>query len=318
MKNRTKKHNQRKYYKTRNKLHHRTVTNQQKHKHKQKTKNKKNIQCAPSKSKKKYSCYSNKSLHNLKHYWNARHPDSKIKTNDMYMIWSQLKANMKDTCDSESCWLKQKFIKHNLNKELLNYTFAPKSPQIWKKKPNEWLTSLDIDKVMKQYEYTHKNFVFLGPSPIDFDHKKVYGQCVWEELCNFNLENYIKEGKKKIGIVFNLDPHYKEGSHWIALFIDIEEQYIFFFDSNGDKIPKQIMKLVHRIQKQAEKLNRSFLFEQNYPKEHQKGTTECGIYVLYFIITLLTHKKPITFFKNHTITDKEMGKLRKKYFNETL
>ena len=335
MKNKTEKHHQ-KHYRSRRKLHHKlrhksrhklrhksrhkspyyiSLNNQKKYK---KSKKYKKPQCSPSKSKKKYSCYSNKSLHMLKQYWNSRHPDSKINTNDIHMIWSQLKNNMEDICDSEACWLRQKFIKENLNKELLNHTFAPKSPKLWKQRPNEWLTSVDIDKVMKQYEYAHKNFVFLGPSPIDFDHKKVYGQCVWEELCNFSLENYIKKGKTKIGVVFNLDPHYKEGSHWIALFIDVHKKYISFFDSNGDKIPKQIMNLVHRIQKQAKELNFSLHFTQNSPKEHQKGTTECGIYVLYFIINLLAHKKSPSYFKNHTITDDEMEVLRKKYFNETL
>ena len=49
--------------------------------------------CSPT-SKYKYTCYSNKSLHLLKRYWNFRHPDCKITTNDNYKIWVQLKNYM--------------------------------------------------------------------------------------------------------------------------------------------------------------------------------------------------------------------------------
>jgi len=39
-----------------------------------------------------------------------------------------------------------------VDSNLLNYTFAPKAPDDWKRKANEWLSSLDIEAVMKQYE----------------------------------------------------------------------------------------------------------------------------------------------------------------------
>ena len=64
-------------------------------------------------------------------------------------------------------------------------------------------------------------------------------------------EEYLDKGKTKIGLVFNTDPHYKDGSHWIALFIDIKKKFIYFFDSNGNFVPKRIEKFVKRVQKQA-------------------------------------------------------------------
>ena len=54
----------------------------------------------------------------------------------------------------------------------------------------------------------------------------------------------------------------------------------------------------------------------NYPKQHQQGNTECGMYSLYFIITMLhdtQHK--INLFKNTTISDTFVASLRDKYFN---
>ena len=62
---------------------------------------------------------------------------------------------------------------------------------------------------MKQYEKTYKCFEFIGPSPIDYDKHIAYGECVWEELCEFSLAKTISEGTTKIGIIFNLDPHNK-------------------------------------------------------------------------------------------------------------
>ena len=82
---------------------------------------------------------------------------------------------------------------------------------------------------MKQYEKTYKCFDFIGPSPIDYDKHVSYGECVWEELCEFSLNKQIKEGKTKIGIIFNLDPHHKPGSHWVAMFINTKKRRNILF-----------------------------------------------------------------------------------------
>ena len=99
----------------------------------------------------------------------------------------------------------------------------------------------------------------------------------------------MRRGIYKIGIIFNLDPHYKSGSHWVSLFIDIKKGKIFFFDSAGDKVPKQIKKLSDNIIEQGKQLHPpiQFNFDENHPKEHQFGDTECGIYSLFFIIHML-------------------------------
>jgi hypothetical protein len=281
------------------------------------------LNCAPKSGtgkidNKNYTCYSGSSLVYLKNYWNKRHPDLLITTNNPREIWKLLKEYMNNVCDRESCWLKQNFIKDNLNRELLHSTFAPKSPSTWSINKNQWLTSLDIDKVMKQYEEVYKCFEFIGPSPIDFDSHQTYNECVWEELCKFDLTYYINKGKNKIGIIFNTDPHYKEGSHWISLFINIKDKYIFYFDSNGDRVPKEIKKLIHRIKGQAIQLGINFKILDNYRIEHQRGNSECGMYSLYFIIQLLTENKPPEYFLNDRIDDDEMEKLRNKYFNSQL
>jgi hypothetical protein len=269
------------------------------------------LNCSPS-AKHNFTCYSSRSLDKLKHLWNKAHGDLKITTNNSREIWEKLNQNLSKICNDERCWMSQNFMANNLDPELKNHTFAPTSPQIWKKNPNEWLNSEDINKVMRQYEKAYPSFVFIGPSPIDFNKKKLFGQCVWNKLCNFDLNSYIKLGKTKIGIIFNLDPHYKEGSHWICIFIDANK-YIFYFDSNADPTPKQITQFIKKVRKQAKELNRNLKYYRN-STEHQASDSECGMYVLFVIIQLLQNKMTPEMFKKR-IPDKYMEDLRKVFFN---
>jgi len=298
----------------------RTTKNRKKQKNKTRKEVKlKKVRCSP-KDKKEindFSCYTDKSLYKLRDLWNARHPDVQIITNDSKEIHKNLTKYMGSVCNKESCWLKQNFIDKKTTEELTD-SFAPETPKEWKKNPNEWLSSVDIMKVMKQYENAYKCFDFIGPSPIDFDTKMLYGECVWDELCNFDLSEQIKHGKTKIGIIFNTDPHNKPGQHWISMFINIKKKKIFFFDSVGDKAPKEIMILVNRIIKQGKKLNINIKFDQNHPVEHQYGDTECGIYSLFFISHMLEDKFTEHYMKTHILKDDYMHKFRKVYFNESL
>lgn len=285
-------------------------------KNQKKIKTIKKPKCAPNPDKNTtldFTCYTTDALEKMRHLWNARHPDCKIETKKPREIWMKLRDYMSDSCNSEICWIKQNFMKNNLDKEILNYTFAPKSPEIWKYNPNEWLSSLDIVNVMKQYEKKYKCFEFLGPSPINYDTHILYGDCVWEELCNFNLEKYLTDEKYKIGVIFNLDPHYKEGSHWVSLFINLRKKKIFFFDSYGERPDNQILKFIHTVIKQANHLGMNIEYDFN-KKRHQYSNSECGMYSLYFIIENLKDTSIEKLFNNR-ISDKKMLELRKIYFN---
>ena len=281
----------------------------------------KKLRCSPKEKNKinSFSCYTNDSLYKLRDQWNKRHLNKMIKTNDPKEIHSMLSSYLNNVCKTESCWLKQNKDFGKISEDIID-SFAPESPSEWKTNPNEWLSSVDIDKVMNQYKKAYKCFEFIGPSPIDFDTKTSHGECVWNELCNFSLANQIKKGKNKIGVIFNTDPHNKSGSHWISLFINIKKKIIFFFDSVGTKPSKEIMKLVNRIIDQGNKLNPkiNFKFENNNGVEHQNGNTECGIYSLFFIIHMLQDKTTDEFYKNHIISDNDVQHYRKIYFNEKI
>jgi len=277
------------------------------------------LNCSPEHKSKDYTCYSDTDIYILRDMWNARHPDRPISktSKNTRKIWEQLKDYYSSVCNKESCWVRQMTKNTKLEKELLD-AFAPESPEEWKKNPNEWLSSLDILKVMNQYEKKYKCFDFLGPSPIDYDTHRLYGDCVWEELCHFDLEQHLKKGHTKIGVIFNLDPHYKGGSHWVSLFINVKNKTIFFFDSAGEPVPPQIAKFAKTVMEQGKKLSNPiiFSFDQNYPVEHQYGNTECGIYSIFFITHMLEDKITGHYLKTHILKDKYMENFRKIYYNQ--
>lgn len=279
----------------------------------------KKLRCSPKDKEhfNNFSCYTDKSIYKLKDLWNLKNPTKFIKSTNIKHIHELLKK-YNSNCKSESCWINQTFAKNEKNK--LKDSFAPVSPKKWKQNPNEWLSSIDIIDVMNQYEKAYKCFEFIGPTPIDFDKKEMFGECVCNKLCNFNLENQIKKGKTKVGIIFNTDTHEKDGSHWISMFINIKKQNIFFFDSVGEEATPEIINLVNKIKNQGKKLNPKliFKFESNKDKEHQYGDTECGIYSLFFIIHMLQDKTTENFYKTHTLKDKDVQHYRKIYFNEEL
>ena len=281
------------------------------------------LNCSPTKkhpNKMPNTCYDNADLMRLKDAWNARHTDMKITSNNPAVIWNSLKTYYSKTCDRESCWIKNLVKGTKMEKELME-SFAPESPKEWKINKNEWLSSIDILQVMGQYEKKYKCFEFMGPSPIDYYVvPNVHEKCVWPELCGFQLSEQIAKGKTKIGVIFNLDPHTKGGSHWVSLFINIKKKWIFYYDSAGEDIPKEIKKLVDTVMEQGKQMSPPihFHFDKNYPVEHQYGNTECGMYSLFFIVHMLEDKFTTHYLKTHKFNDKYMEKFRNVYFNSDL
>jgi len=288
---------------------------QKKRKKTRKNKTFKPLKCSPQRKGKlnSFTCYNTEALFKIRNSWNMRHPDAIINTNNPREIWESLKELNSKTCNNEMCWLKQQCMKHDLDKNLVLDNFAPVVPKERFKKKNEWLSSVEIMQVMKQWEKKYKCFAFLGPSPIDYDKHLSYGECVWEDLCKFSIINMIKKGKTKIGIVFNTDPHTEDGEHWVCCFIDVKKEKIYYFDSYGDRIPTRIRKFVRTVEEQSQKIGNKYEYLFN-KKRHQYSMSECGMYCLYVIIEL-TKGSPWEKVSEKRINDKYMKKLRKIYFN---
>lgn len=266
--------------------------------------------------KKDHTCLDTKTLKIMKNIWNLRHPDAPIVSNNKATILKKLKTYTVNHCENELCIVENLVSDDKKYQKIKDEFYAPIAPSSWKKNINEWLSSIDIETVMHQYEEIYPEFEFLGPSPIDFDSKNsVSSICVWPEICNIDVNQLKKDGKTKIAFIFNTDPHYKSGSHWIAMYLDMQKKVLFFFDSNGDDIPKELKTLQDKIVCQMRDINIKIKSMSNENMRHQNGNTECGMYCLYFIISLLTNKHSFRYFKTKKIKDKDVEKLRKVYFN---
>jgi len=282
---------------------------------KQKKITKKNVKII--KSATSESCFTIDALRKIATKWNETHPQMKIDFTTITTgktLWNAINNVMKYKCNDELCWLKQEFIKDSyLQKELLK-NFKPFMPKTWTENPREWLNTIDIRDVMNQYEIKYPDFEFIGPVPMDFDTKVGFGECVVDELCKINLAELMKKGKTKIGVIFNLDKHTQSGSHWVAMNCDINRGEICYWDSYGIKPNPEVVVLMNRLKEQASKLNKKLEIKINKVR-HQYKNSECGMYCIYFITSLLDGKTFETVVKN-IIDDDTMNNKRNDFFNK--
>lgn len=283
------------------------------------------FQCNPAlKRRSGETCLPPDSVERLVDVWNKSHPDRRIPRpptrkngrqsagNTHRKTWRALRKAMRKEykCETEYCMVKKlPGLNDSEKKPLLAY-YRPELPTEWDKKPTTWLDSYNIEDVMHQYEQAEPSFEFIGPTPIDFDAKDgPFGKCILEELCKLNLQDCVKRGKTKIGIIFNLDPHDQPGSHWVCGFIDIPAKSAYYFDSYGYSPEKEIKVLLKRCHEQG--------MEHVYFNDirHQRKGSECGMYCLYVIICLLRGRSFDEICKN-VVRDDLMNSFRKLLFAE--
>jgi hypothetical protein len=297
--------------------------------------------CAPGKDFTDGSCLTLESLQKIAENYNKTNND-KININlDKTEIVKELENKLKNKCNEQTCWLRLDIVKKLEDEDIENNTFRPKGPT----KKYEWLSTNHINDVVEQYMNVHKDFLFLGAVPYDFDDLAVLG------ISDLNFAKIEKAGKHKIGMVINLDEHYKSGSHWVALYTDLEKNQIYFFDSVGKVPGKRIRKFINRVTK--------YLYNKKYHKnlpindvisklkeikktkgdinkdeplamhlknllgggidvrynmhQHQFENSECGVYSINFIVRLVSGESFDNIVNNIT-SDEEMNKNREEYF----
>jgi hypothetical protein len=212
-------------------------------------------------------------------------------------------------CNSNDgrCLVEKSQLSSDEKKTLLDTFFRPKAPEGWKKDPDMWLTSEDIEVVMKQYEKAYPEFRFLGVVPIDFSAPDPYAKnekCMNEQFCHVDLQEEKSKGRKIVGAVFNLDPHYKSGSHWVGLAIDVNRNYVYYFDSYGVPPPSQVARFMRSLTLQNPNLKL-----QSNGRRFQYSDTECGMYSMYFLTQMIAGVSFKKFCKT-PVPDKEMYLLR--------
>ncbi len=289
-------------------------------------------QCSPALHRRNgETCLPMAALERLRRNWNKTHPGHKITitetrknsrggsasastaagANKAALLYKKLRDAMANhyKCNTEYCMVKKIAGAEDEKKSMLSY-FRPEKPNVWDKKPTQWLDSYNIEDVMNQYEQAEKSFECIGPVPIDFDAAGgSWGKCIVTELCKLNLKEMSAAGKKKIGIIFNLDPHDEPGSHWVCAFIDIPASSAYYFDSYGYKPPAEIERLLARLKEQG--------IEKIYYNDirHQRKGSECGMYCLFTIICLLRGR---SFYDicSHVVDDDTMNSFRDILFAE--
>jgi hypothetical protein len=266
------------------------------------------MNCSPKikkKCKKCKTCFDKSSLVKIAKAYNSQNKKKIIIDNrSSTSIWNQLRSAMAKDCENEWCWIDQDFVKKLGNKKILKETFIPKMPAEWKKNKYTWLTTTDINAVMKQYEDVYNNFSFFGPVPVDCPNG------IHCELSNIDPLKLHKGGLTKIGIIFNLDYHYQSGSHWVALVIDTSSNpySIDYFDSYGEKPHNLITKFMSQIENKINKGNKTIKIYND--KRHQHGHSECGVYSMNYILQRLKGRSPYELTKR-IIKDSVMNEMRK-------
>ena len=248
------------------------------------------LNCHPNNKSKihKDTCYTKEAILMIRDAFNKSHSD-KIKSSSPKRIYNELRKRLTH-CDKEDCWMNV-IEDPAVRNQLDHILFAPDSPAEWKNNPTAWLSNYDIRDVLRQYEDTHPEFMLLGPTPINYDTRIEEGKCVWEELCRLSLKDLLARKKTKLGIVFNLDKHDEPGSHWTSLFVDSDEHKILYFDSAVNPCPKEVEQLISTICEQGAKLELPIKYDiikNEY--RHQTTNTECGMYSIFFNVTMITGK----------------------------
>ncbi len=283
--------------------------------------------CAPSKKFTEGTCFTFDNLFKIAEEYNKTNSD-KINLGIMKTKRDLLKEltprfQKRFGCDEQTCWLKSKVVKEMNNPDIKHNTFRPLGPQ----KQYEWLSTRDIESVMEQYQFKHKDFKFLGAMPSDFDELPIYGTTELEF-------NQLEQHTPKIGAVINLDTHDQSGSHWVGFFANLRTNTIYYFDSVGKKPQKRLNMFIRRLltymynNTHKESLNNTKLNVQQFMKQyhnsndydvrynkiqHQFKNSECGVYSMNFIIRILEGETFDDIVNNITNDDK-MNENRHLYF----
>lgn len=259
------------------------------------------------------TCYTKNQLETIADNYNAVSiPKAKVDTNtSKAILLKNLKTKLTQTEDK---WIHLDFMKATktkLRNELIEQ-FRPTKPKAWYANNHMWLNTLDIANVMKQYESRYKTYKFFGVYPIDFSHKYDGVNCISKEICNFNLNRFLRSGYKQCGLILNLDKHFEPGSHWVSVYCGLHPSLpnfgCYYIDSNATHAPKEVLELVHMMHEQVKrhfslKISAKFEIEQN-TKRFQFKNTECGMFSMYFITEFLQRKKFRDIIKTNVDDDK--------------
>jgi hypothetical protein len=213
-------------------------------------------------------------LENLRLIFNKEHPKEAISSGPPAQIWKDLQLRFHKRCEEGLQCITSEFMKKE------------NAPESWTTNPKEWLSSVDIDKIEKQFAKLFTGYKYLGTIPIDFDKKSETGTCIVDSLCAINLDALQKKGFTRIGIVFNTDVSTGPGQHWVAVYCDIRPELEYprftYFDSYAEQPESEIQKLMYRWKEEWDLKHPEKMVLTYNKTRHQYQDSECGMYSLIF------------------------------------
>lgn len=275
--------------------------------------------CAPSKKYEDNSCLTLDNLINIAISYNLLVANKNNKEpiqiyHDKKYLVKEVGKRLKGICKDQICWLKQDFVKALKSDDIEKNTFLPKISQ----GKFDWLSTTNINEVMEQREHIKPEFKFFGAVPLDFDNPRL--RTIYNIPKDIEeIDYWFKKGKYKFGFIFNHDKSYQSGSHWVALFVNLRKNHVYYFDSFGDKPKKEVVALIKRLALwcylRNNASNNSEIFDtMTYNKiRHQYKNSECGVYSINFILRMVNEESFENITENIT-TDDEINECRKIYF----
>jgi len=149
---------------------------------------------------------------------------------------------------------------------------------------NDWLNNGQIESKMSFYEMLVPDYKFLGAVLADCD---VVSSC---KLYPVNIDDLVKNGKYRYGVIFNTSVHGQKGKHWISLYLDTgirnnktqKTPQIWFCNSLGKPPTKPMESFINKFKAWCKKNNKDYIYKEN-TKHIQTDNIECGVYSINFI-----------------------------------
>jgi hypothetical protein len=281
--------------------------------------------CAPLKyDEKNHTCFSLEQLSEMAKAYNRYASKGKLSpnesrvdtgksslieiNNDKAYLLKEIMSRFKNICaGSEVCITQQHFMNEivgEMREDIIYGTFRISGPN----KSDEWLSTVDINGIMTQYEKVYPNFKFMGAVPRDCDSLN---------FCSLARSEFSKlesSGKEQIGIIFNQDAYGESGSHWVAMYLNLPKGECYYCDSLGKKPVSDVSDYIEKFRAWYKKKYGKEADYQWNKKSYQKDDSECGIYSCNFLIRKLGGESFDSITKN-SLKFEDINSCRNKYFS---
>lgn len=194
------------------------------------------------------SCFKQDEIRRLVHQYNLSIAEYMKIPLEMDPLIQRQKLLGRSGCTSDACLVDQYGILRN---------------RIKPKGHLKWLSNLDIDLIMSQYQEILPGFQFYGAMgcnyyeeyPEDFPDTSTAIDFAW---------------------IFNTDKIHQSGRHWVAVYVHNRKGTVQYFDSTGKPPNKCTLRFITRY-------FGSYHFSYS-PLVHQLEDNECGIYSIYWLL----------------------------------